>query len=281
MPHTRADIAEFHRRMGRVNHQPINVTSFTNKRLTVNYRAPLDRLRRLLPPVIEPEEIRSSGQGMLSMCACDFWVTKLGPVPIPRVRNNEMLLRVSVLVSKGGQTHRAYYTLRSDASSRFLGFLGGRFSHFRKAVSRFERIDDGHVYELRCRARDPLCGGWLRARIASLSQEKPPSTAFGDVAEAAEFVLGLDGSCGYSFEKGKLSFQRIDYPDWDIRFCQEVEFDFRLLDEIFRAYDLNAEYDCTLFMENVRQVWRSSWLYHQERAARTPAPVAQQPSVAK
>jgi len=38
-------VRELHERMGKVSSQPVNVTSFTNKRLTINYRAPLDRLR--------------------------------------------------------------------------------------------------------------------------------------------------------------------------------------------------------------------------------------------
>src|SRR3954470_23999730 len=203
------DIRALHRRMGRVYHQPVRVRSFTNKRFTVNFRVPLDQLRRIVPGPIELDEIAGTGLGMLSMCACDFWVSRLGLLPIPPVRNNDMLCRVSSKIRKGGETYRAYYTLRSDSSSRFLGFFGRRFSHFRKQVSPFERVDDVVRYSLECRAADPLCRGRFAAEMSSISKEKPATTVFADVDEAKEFVFDLDGSCGYSYERDMLSFQRI------------------------------------------------------------------------
>lgn len=258
---TAADLQRLHQRLGKVSSQPIDVASFTNKRLTINYRAPLDRLRQLVPAYLEVEQIRDTGMGMLSMCVCDFWVTRFGPVPLPRVHTNEMLCRLSVKVPKGGQHYRAYYTLRSDSSSRLLGFLGGHFSHFRKAISRFSRRDDGQVYELRCTAKDDLCNGYFRAYIPSLSKERPATTYFADIDEATDFVFQLDGSCGYSFRQDKLSFQKIEYPTWDLSFCHEYEHDFSLMDYLFQTYDLQAEFDCVLFMEKVPQVWGSAWLY--------------------
>src|SRR5438132_4340181 len=115
------DLRVLHERMGRVNHQPVRVHSFTNKRFTVNFRVPLDELRRIIPPAIEADEIRNTGLGMFSMCACDFWVSQFGWLPISTVRNNDMLCRVSASIRKGSERYRAYYTLRSDSSSKFLG----------------------------------------------------------------------------------------------------------------------------------------------------------------
>ncbi|MGZ3381476.1 MAG: hypothetical protein ACXVBB_14605 [Isosphaeraceae bacterium] len=46
------DIRALHQRMGRVYHQPVRVHSFTNKRFTVNFRVPLDQLRRIVPEPI-------------------------------------------------------------------------------------------------------------------------------------------------------------------------------------------------------------------------------------
>src|SRR5215472_7356922 len=102
------DIRALHERMGRVNHQPVRVHSFTNKRFTVNFRVPLAQLRRIVPKAIELDEIPGTGIGMLSMCACDFWVSRFGWLPLPPVRNNDMLCRVSARVCKGGKDHRAY-----------------------------------------------------------------------------------------------------------------------------------------------------------------------------
>lgn len=255
------DIRALHERMGRVFHQPIRVHSFTNKRFTVNFRVPVDQLRRIVPEPIELDEIRKTGLGVLSMCACDFWVSRLGWLPIPPVRNNDMLCRVSTKVRKGRNCYRAYYTLRSDSSSRFLGFFGKRFSHFRKQVSRFVRVDDGTRYILECEADDPLCRGKLQAVMSSVTKQKPESTIFADIEEAKQFVFDLDGSCGYDYGREMLSFQKIDYPPWNMYFCHEYSYQFPLIDYLWQTFDLHAELDCVLFMQNTKQTWGTSWLY--------------------
>jgi hypothetical protein len=255
------DNRAFHERMGRVYHQPVRVHSFTNKRFTVNFRVPLEQLRHIVPATIQLDAIRDTGLGMLSMCACDFWVSWFGWLPIPPVRNNDMLCRVSAKVRKRDRVYRAYYTLRSDSSSRFLGFFGKRFSHFRKQVSSFVRVDDGTRYMLNCQAVDPLCGGKLEAAMASVTKEKPDTTVFADIEEAKQFVFDLDGSCGYHYGRDMLSFQKIDYPPWDMYFCHGFSYQFPLIDYLCETYDLRAELDCVLFMQNTKQTWGTSWLY--------------------
>jgi hypothetical protein len=46
------DLRALHVRMGSVNNQPVRVRSFTNKRFTVNFRVPLEQLRRIVPAAI-------------------------------------------------------------------------------------------------------------------------------------------------------------------------------------------------------------------------------------
>ncbi|HWG47631.1 MAG TPA: hypothetical protein VN688_33010 [Gemmataceae bacterium] len=255
------DIRTLHERMGRVYHQPVRVHSFTNKRFTVNFRVPLDQLRRIVPEAIQLDEVRDSGLGLLSMCACDFWVSRFGWLPIPPVRNNDMLCRISVKIRKRDKVYRAYYTLRSDSSSKFLGFFGRRFSHFRKQVSPFVRVDDGRRYRLECHAADPLGRGQFTATLTAVNKEKPSATIFADVEEAKQFVFDLDGSCGFSYERNMLSFQKIDYPPWDMYFCHEYSYEFPLIDYLREAFDLRAELDCVLFLQNTKQTWGTSWLY--------------------
>lgn len=257
------DIRALYARMGHVYHQPVSVHSFTNKRFTVNFRVPLHQLRHIVPAPIDLDEIPGTGLGMFSMCACDFWVSRIGWVHIPPVRNNDMLCRVSARIRKGDSVYRAYYTLRSDSSSRFLGFFGKRFSHFRKQVAEFVRVDDGATYSLENRAADPLCRGKFTAVMASVSKAKPATTLFADVDAAKQFVFDLDGSCGYSYERGMLSFQQIDYPPWDMYFCHEYNYEFPLMDYVNEAFGLQPEMDCVLCMQNTRQTWGTSWLYRE------------------
>lgn len=58
----------------------------------------------------------------------------------------------------------------------------------------------------------------------------------------------------------------IRYPAWDLQFCHQADYDFSLLNYLFAAYDLQPEFDCVLFMEQVPQVWGSSWLYRPDAA---------------
>lgn len=263
MAHVQA-VHVLHDRLGKVWNQPVSVSSFTNKRLTINYRAPVEKLRQFIPEPIVVEEIGDTGMGMISQCVCDFHVTHFGPLPVPKIHTNEMLCRVSVQIPKNGDMLRAYYTLRSDTSSLLLGILGGNFSHFRKAISDFTLRDDGEVYELQCRARDTICGGYFTGYLDSLSKDKPETSVFQNVTEAVDFVYELDGSCGYDFNSSKLSFQHIGYPAWDIQFLHHFEYDFKLLNYLFETYDLQPELDCVLFMEQVKQTWGTSWLYREQ-----------------
>ncbi len=255
------NVRGLHDGMGRASSQPISVSSYTNKRFTVNFRVPLAELRRIMPAAVEVEEIGDTGAGLISMCACDFRVVKLGALPIPPIRNNDMLCRVSVRIRKGARLYRAYYTLHSESSSRFLGLSGAYFSHFRKRRSPFRRVDDGVRYSLTCESQKALYRGRFTGMMNAISKEPPPTTVFADAQAATDFVFGLDGSCGYSFGRNKLSFQEIVHPPWDISFCHEYSYDFPLLDHLFATYDLHAELDCVLYMHDVPQVWTACWLY--------------------
>jgi hypothetical protein len=202
---------------------------------------------------------------MIGMCACDFWVPRIGPVRIPAVRNNDMLCRVSTTLRQGGKHLRAFYTVHSVSSSALLGFLGRRFSHFRKARTRFERQDDGAVYALESRSDLPLSCGRLEARMESISYVAPERSLFESSEEARDFLFQLDGSCGYQWETERLSFQPIEYPEWDISFCHAIEYRFPLVDALVKEFDLHLEYDSTVYMHDTPQVWCATRLYDEAR----------------
>src|SRR5262249_46830168 len=103
--------------------------------------------------------------------------------------------------------------------------------------------------------------GNLQAVLASVQKEKPDTTLFTDIEEAKQFVFDLDGSCGYDYGRDRLSFQKIDYPPWDLDFCHEYRYSFPLVDYLCTTFGLLAEVDCVLFMQNTKQMWGTSWLY--------------------
>jgi hypothetical protein len=49
-----------------------------------------------------------------------------------------------------------------------------------------------------------------------------------------------------------LSFQKIDYPPWDMYFCHECSYEFPLIDYLCATFDLRAELDCVLFMHSTK-----------------------------
>lgn len=267
--------ARFQEALGRVGPQPLDVHSYTNKRFTLNFRAPVEELQRLLPDEIRAEEVPGTGLGMLGQCACDFWVPRIGPLRIPAVRNNDMLLRISVTCRQGGKLLRGFYTLHSVSSSRLLATLGGRFSHFRKLRARFERVDDEHTYALASRSSRPLSCGRIEARKASLTYTAPAGSLFADSGAARDFLFQLDGSCGYQWSSKRLSFQTIEYPEWDISFCHDVHWELPLVEAVAREFELRLEYDSTVYMHDTPQVWGATRLFRADgsdswRPARTP-----------
>jgi hypothetical protein len=260
------EAAEFQDRLGRVGPQPLDVHSFTNKRFTVNFRLPLEEVQRLLPPSIQAEEIGSTGFGMIGMCACDFLVPRIGSFRIPPIRNNDMLCRVSTVLRQGGKRLRAFYTIHSVSSSALLGFLGRRFSHFRKTRARFTRIDNGEVYALESQSEEPLSTGQLSAQLDSIGYDPPKGSLFSTSQAATDFLFQLDGSCGYQWDTGRLSFQPIEYPDWDISFCHRIEYRFPLIEALVERFRLHLTYDSTVYMHDTPQVWCATRLYDEARS---------------
>ena len=102
--------------------------------------------------------------------------------------------------------------------------------------------------------------------MTTTSKTRPESTIFSDIQEATDFVFNLDGSCGYHFAKDQLSFQRIDYPEWDMYFCHSCAYNFPLLEHLLESLKIDAVFDSVLFMENTCQTWCSSWMYRNKTA---------------
>jgi len=59
-----------------------------------------------------------------------------------------------------------------------------------------------------------------------------------------EVRIHLDGSCGYSYDRNMLSFQKIDYPPWDMYFCHDHRHEFPADRPSVRAFNWQLELDC-------------------------------------
>src|SRR5688572_22929080 len=259
--------AAFQDQLGAVGPQPADVVSFTNRRFTACFSAPLEQVQRLLPREIEADPVPGRPElGMVGMCACDFWVPRIGLVPTWPIRNNDMLLRVSGRFRKGGRALRGFYTVHSQSSSWILGTLGRYFSHFRKRVGRFRRVDDERVYALENARTDELSTGGFVAHKDSIDKAPEPGSVFADAEAATAYVFRLDGSCGFDWGRRRLSFQPIEYPEWDISFCHRFDYRFPLLDTLAREFELELRFDSVLAMQDTRQTWCKSALYRNTQA---------------
>ncbi len=260
---------EFQDGLGSVGPQPADVVSFTNRRFTACFTASLDQVQRLLPREIEADPVPGRPElGMVGMCACDFWVPRIGLVPTWPIRNNDMLLRVSGRFRKGGRPLRGFYTVHSQSSSWILGTLGRFFSHFRKRVGRFRRVDDERIYSLENARTDELSTGWFVAHKDSIDKTPEAGSVFADAEAATAYVFRLDGSCGFDRHSRRISFQPIEYPDWDISFCHRFDYRFPLLDTLAREFRMDLEFDSVLAMQDTRQTWCKSSLFQNLPAER-------------
>ena len=252
------NIRKFLQRMGGVHRQPLSIGAETQYRFMVNFRANAEDLQQLLPSALRVDRIDNSDQGMISICVCDFLITHAGGVPIPSIRGNEILCRIGVKFWSEGECFRAFYPIRSDSSSPLVAYSASRFSHYRKQLSDI-RLDDLHTYyRAKCISADGLGNGELQADMRSISTRVPGSSIFSSETDAADFILNLDGSCGWHFDRRQLVFQPISYPEWKACFCHDSQFHFVFLEHVLDLYQIDAVFDSVLFLEDIRQVLKRS-----------------------
>jgi hypothetical protein len=102
--------------------------------------------------------------------------------------------------------------------------------------------------------------------MGSIAYAAPEGSLFADSFAARDFLFQLDGSCGFQWDTGRLSFQPIEYPEWDISFCHEIDFRFPLIDALAERFDLHLETDSTVYMHDTPQVWCATRLYDEARS---------------
>lgn len=252
------NIRKFLQRMGGVHRQPLSIGAETQYRFIVNFRAAADDLQQLLPSTLQVDRIDDSHEGLISVCVCDFLITHVGGMPIPLISGNEILCRIGVKFWSKGRHYRAFYPIRSDSSSPLVAYSANRFSHYRKQLSNI-RLEDLHThYQAKCVSVDGLGNGELQADMRSISTIVPASSIFSSRTDAADFILKLDGSCGWHFDRRQLVFQPIIYPEWKACFCHDSHFHFVFLEHVLDLYQIDAVFDSVLFLEDIRQVLKRS-----------------------
>lgn len=237
----------------RVGSQWLAVSGFIPRRFVVNYRAPAVLLGRRLPAPLSIDE--RAGFGFVSVCA--LVIQRMGVDAAPsflRFDNTEFLYRVGVRRRAGGELLSSFLTLRSDVTSAALATLGRWFSHYRPRRADLTYLEEGGRVAMRCSSRDGLGDGDFKADLSTLSSASGTSV-FPSADDASAFLLGMDHSVA-DLPGGRAQVQPIEHSPWDARFVEGVTARFNFLDHLAEAWGLRFEYDSTLHMENITQVWR-------------------------
>jgi len=231
--------------------QWLAVDGFVTDRFLVNYRAPASQLAALVPAAFKLDTY--AGYGFLS--AGVVAVRDMGISALPRAfrfRNLQVLYRLGVRF----RGEPSFVTLRSDTNSRALACLGGCFSHYRLRAARIRLSRTGGRFTLE--ARTPDANGDAHFDVVPARATSECATSVFASAEAADRQL-----LGMSFtvdpgRRGRALVQAVEHTPWRARFVQPLELHFGFLQRLSRMYSVPLEYDSTLALHDVRQIWHAA-----------------------
>jgi uncharacterized protein YqjF (DUF2071 family) len=241
-------------RVERGGHQWLPVSAHIRERYLVTYRAPAERLAALVPAPLTIDA--RDGFGFVSVCALE--IDDMGIVGLPRglrFENRELLYRVGVRVDG----RPSFFTLRSDVSSRALAFLGRRFSHYRLRLGDLPpRRDVTGRLQLICKSGDGRADACFEAAPAPCPA--PRGSLFASADEATRFLLGMTFSVDVA-ARGRVRVQDIEHDPWRACFAEPSQRRFDFIDHLGRALGTRLDYDHTLAMTDLRQIWRAArWI---------------------
>jgi hypothetical protein len=233
----------------RVRRQWLDVDGFITDRLLITYRAPAATLRGLVPAAFELDEW--CGHGFVSVCALEVHEMGLCGAPsVLRFENRELLYRLGVRY-RGQAT---FITLRSDTGSKALALLGSAFSHYGLRHAAVQLTRGERSFEMTC--SDNEGRGTARAVARLEPTEREPASVFADSSHAAEQLIGMSFSVGA--RGGRVLMQPIEHEPWQPRFVPLAQANFAYLRALEQRHGFRLEYDNTLHVQNVRQIWRAA-----------------------
>ena len=225
--------------------QFLPVRGFISDRLLVTYRAHASRLATLVP---EPFTLDvHEGYGFISVCAVEILGMQIASSPrVLRFDNREFLYRIGVRLGNDP----TFITLRSDVSSRALAWLGRHFSHYRPQHADVALCRAGSLLRMQCTSSGGTGDAALEAELAS---NGPHDSAFASAAAATDFLLGMHFSA--DAVGGRVRVQPIEHTPWKPRWAHVARARFAFLDRLAGELGTRLEYDGTLAVQAVEQVW--------------------------
>jgi uncharacterized protein YqjF (DUF2071 family) len=226
--------------------QFLPVSGYISDRLLVTYRVRASRLARLVPAPFEVDS--RHGHGFVSVCAVEIVGMRVATTPRAlSFDNREFLYRIGVRLD--GQP--TFITLRSDVSSRALAWLGRHFSHYRPHLADVTLSRSGSLLDMRCTTRDGTADGAVAVDLAKTPRMN--SSLFASEQAASAFLLGMRFSADVVADRVRV--QPIEHSAWHPRWVDVSHARFSFLDRLAHELGAPLEYDCTLAVQGVRQVW--------------------------
>ena len=231
--------------------QVLPVSGFLSDRLLVTYRAPAEQLAALVPAPFELDV--HAGFGFVSVCAVEILGMRIARSPRALCFDNrEFLYRIGVR----HRSNPTFLSLRSDVSSSALAWLGRYFSHYRPQRAQVTLARAGSRLSMACESRD----GYGDAALAvDLAMTGPDHSVFECAEKASAFLLGMAFSA--DAVSGRVRVQPIAHTPWTPRFVHAVHARFAFLEQLERRIGAALDYDSTLAVQAVHQVWGAAhWI---------------------
>lgn len=207
-----ADVRRGGRLRARLRRHPLPIRARLQNCLTLTFALPVDVLRPLLPPGLEPETFGTSG--FIAVALVD--ARRLRPAAFPAWLGQDFFLagyRVFVRVRlPDGRTLRGLRILRSDTNRSPMVMAGNLLTHYN--YSRCSAHTTAWADDVRVIVRTPDRRGDLDLVVHARRGELPPGSPFGSMREARRFAGPLPFTFDYEPETGGVIAIRATRAHW-------------------------------------------------------------------
>lgn len=165
------------------NH-PFAVEAFFESSLVLTYALPVDVLRPLVPPQLEPDTFMD--QAFLAVAIVQ--TRNLRPKGFPAFMGNDFVLtgyRIFVrYTNSDGRRLRGLYILRSETDKKKMAVLGNIFTHYNYQTTDIRVTEDGNTLQVLSKQSDLD----ISVNMASPDAALPAGSPFASWKEARRFA---------------------------------------------------------------------------------------------
>lgn len=221
------------------------------RRLLVNYRADPEVVRRILPPLFEPQLVE--GHSIVGICLIRIGSAR--PSGLPRqlgVTAEHVAHRIAVTMPGADGTTCGVFIPRRDTDSRLVTLVGSRFfsGGLHRARSSVTEVDG------RYRVAIASDDGTMHVAVdGTITDTLPRDSVFGDVDASSAFFAA--GAVGYSAggRSGCFDGVHLGTSRWEVRPLAVSEVHSSFFDDGVRFPSGSIAFDHALLMTDIESHW--------------------------